>query len=144
MRPDAVVWKSDPPPNHQGLGVLGCATLFQPIPWVQDTQAAFLLLLMCGSTKANFWLRTVETELMEGFAARHDPSVWRCLSDYRGTPSPPWPCLQEDWGSRARTGSEVPPILPIGRAECGEEETPLHCRVACILEVGGGNWCGLA
>ena len=44
---------------------------------------------MCGSTRANFWLRTVEPELTESFAERHDASVWRCLSNILGTPSAP-------------------------------------------------------
>ena len=44
---------------------------------------------MCGSTRANFWLRTVEPELTERFAERHDASVWRCLSNILGTPSAP-------------------------------------------------------
>ena len=41
---------------------------------------------MCESTKANFWLRTVKQELTEGFAERHDASVWKCLSNILGTP----------------------------------------------------------
>ena len=110
VRRDAVAWKGDQqlPPNQQGLRVLGVpigqpefvldfleakskehATLFERIPWVQDFQAAFLLLLMCGSTRANFWLRTVESELTESFAERHDASVWRCLSNILGIPSAP-------------------------------------------------------
>ena len=95
-------------PNEQGLRVLGVpigqpefvhdfleaksrehATLFQRVPWVQDTQAAFLLLLVSGSTRANFWLRTVKPELTESFAEHHDASVWRCLSNILGTPSAP-------------------------------------------------------
>ena len=56
------------------------ATLFQRIPWVQDT---------CGSTRANFWLRSVAPELTERFAERHDALVWRCLSNILGTPSAP-------------------------------------------------------
>ena len=69
VRPDPVVWKGDPhlPANQQDLRVLGVpigqpefvtdfleaksrehSTLFERIPWDQDTQAAFLLLLMCG------------------------------------------------------------------------------------------------
>ena len=89
VRPDAFVWRGDPelPRNQQGLRVLGVpigqpkfvrdflesktreqAILFQRIPGVQDTQAAFLLLLMCGSTRANFWLRSVQPDLTEGFA----------------------------------------------------------------------------
>ena len=79
VRPDVVVWRGDQnlPPSEQGLKVLGVplghpefvkeflegksreqVTLFQRIPWIEDTQAAFALLLMCGSTRANYWLRT--------------------------------------------------------------------------------------
>ena len=32
----------------------------QRIPMVEDPQAAWLLLLMCASTRANFWLRGVD------------------------------------------------------------------------------------
>ena len=74
VRPDAVVWRGDQnwPPSEQGLKVLWVpighpqfvkeflegksweqVTLFQRIPWIEDTQAAFALLLMCGSTRAN-------------------------------------------------------------------------------------------
>ena len=63
--------------------------LFQRIPWVEDTQAAWLLLLMCGSTRANFWLRAVRPELSGGFASRHDAEVWRCLREILGTPRAP-------------------------------------------------------
>ena len=65
------------------------ATLFQRIPWVQDTQVAFLLLLMCGSTRGSFWLRAVQPDLTEGFAERHDTAVWGCLRAILGTPSAP-------------------------------------------------------
>ena len=65
VKPDAIVWKGDPqlPPLQQGLKVLGVplgqpefikeflqrksgelATLFERIPWVNDPQAAYLLL----------------------------------------------------------------------------------------------------
>ena len=43
-------------------------TLFQRIPMVEDPQAVWLLLLMCASTRANFWLRPT-----------HDAHVWECL-----------------------------------------------------------------
>ena len=67
---------------------------------------------MRGSTRANFWLRTVESELTEGFAERHDTSVWRCLSNILGTPSAPDGAqVIATLGSRARTGSEVPPVV---------------------------------
>ena len=83
VKPDAVVWRGDPglPLSQEGLKVLGIPigqpafvsdflerksrekqTLFQRIPAVNDPQAAFLLLLMCGSTRANFWMRAVRPE----------------------------------------------------------------------------------
>ena len=36
--------------------------LFQRIPWVNDIQAPYFLLLMCGATRANFWLRALRQE----------------------------------------------------------------------------------
>ena len=109
VRPDAVVWRGDQnlPPREQGLKVLGVpighpefvkeffegksreqVTLFQSIPWIEDTRAAFALLLMCGSTRANYWLRTVQPDQTEDFARRHE-EVWRCLHTILGTPSAP-------------------------------------------------------
>ena len=119
------------------------ATLFQRIPWVQDTQAAFLLLLMCGSTRANFWLRTVAPELTERFAERHDVSVWRCLSNILGTPSAPdgaqvIATLALSAGGLGLSSAHRV-ICQLGRlAEDGEEETP-HLAEWMIrhLEVGG-------
>ena len=55
------------------------STLFQHIPVVEDPQAAWLLLLMCAATRANYWLRCVRPDLTEAFAHRHDASVWECL-----------------------------------------------------------------
>ena len=65
------------------------AALFERIPWVNDPQAAYFLLLMSGSTRANFLLRTVKRNLTEEFAIRHDSAVWRCLCTILGTPSAP-------------------------------------------------------
>ena len=62
-------------------------TLFQSIPWIEDTQAAFALLLMCGSTRTTCWLRKVQPDQTEDFARRHDEEVWRCLRTVLGTPS---------------------------------------------------------
>ena len=110
VKPDAVVWKGDPhlPSSQQGLRVLGVpighpefikeflvkksrehATLYDRIPWVNDPQAAYLLLLMSGSTRANFLLRTVRPDLTEEFAIRHDSDEGRCLCTILGTPSAP-------------------------------------------------------
>ena len=46
---------------------------------MQDPQSAWLLLVMCAATKANFWLRGVQPELTESFAETHDTHVWECL-----------------------------------------------------------------
>ena len=55
------------------------STFFQRIPMVEDPQAAWLLLLMCASTRANFWLRGVQPEWTSTFAETHDAHVWECL-----------------------------------------------------------------
>ena len=98
VKPDAVVWKGDPelPHAQQGLKVLGVPigqpeyvrdflekksreqeVLFNKIPGINDPQAAWLLLLMCASTRSNFWLRGVRPEQTEAFADCHD--VEACL-----------------------------------------------------------------
>ena len=64
-------------------------TLFQRIPWLSDPQSAWLLLLMCASTRANFWLRSVHPDLTEAFALQHDANVWTCLDTILGSPSAP-------------------------------------------------------
>ena len=82
LKPEAVVWKVDPQLPQQGVRVLGVPigggefvrvflekknkdheTLFQRIPWLNDPQSAWLLLLMCASTRANFWLRSVHPDI---------------------------------------------------------------------------------
>ena len=110
VKPDAVVWRGNPmlPATQQGLKVLGIPigheafvqrflenksteqqVLFHIIPWVNDPQSAYLLLLMCGSTRANFWLRALRPEDTESFARRHDENVWTCLHQILGTPNAP-------------------------------------------------------
>ena len=56
---------------------------------MNDPQAAYLLLLICRSIRANFFLRAISPDLTEEFAARHDSAVWRCLCTILGTPSVP-------------------------------------------------------
>ena len=92
VKPDAVVWKGDHTlsPQQQGIRVLGAPvgsaeyvqsqleqksveqeTLFFP----QDSQASWLLLLMCVATRSSFWLRIVRPEQVQNFAERHDLHV---------------------------------------------------------------------
>ena len=98
MKPEAIVWRGDTslPRCQQAVKILGVpvgqpefvlsclerkseehSTSFQRIPVVEDPQAAWLLLLMCVSTRANHWLRCVRPDLTKAFAHRHDASVWR-------------------------------------------------------------------
>ena len=105
--PDAVVWKRDAeiPDQERGVRVLGAPIgssecvlaqlnaksreqrlLFQRIPAVPDLQSAWLLLLLCGATRANFWLRMVRPELTAQFAEQHDNNVWQCFATLLGLP----------------------------------------------------------
>ena len=51
------------------------ASLFEKITHIPDVQIGWLLLVFCAATRANYWLRTVPPELIEGFARRHDNEV---------------------------------------------------------------------
>ena len=100
--PDAVVWKGDEslPTTNQGVVVLGALlghadfvarkleakmdehrVLFRRILAVQDLQCAWLLLLFCAATRANYFLRVVEPAMSQRFAAAHDEDVWSCIQE---------------------------------------------------------------
>ena len=87
-------------PEQQGLMVLGTPlgsaayvqaalqskreahdALLDKIPGVPDMQSAWLLLLLCGATRANYWLRVLPPQTTLEFARRHDAAVVRCLAD---------------------------------------------------------------
>ena len=53
--------------------------LLERIPEVLDTKSAWLLLSFCAAARANFFLRGVNPNLAEQFAAAHDHGVWQCL-----------------------------------------------------------------
>ena len=110
VKPDAIVWRGDEefPLAQQGIRVLGASigrtefvvahlegktreheVLFQRILAVKDTQACWLLLLMCASSRANFWLRMIRPEETRYVAERHDGLVWECLKGVLGTSSAP-------------------------------------------------------
>ena len=86
VKPEAVVWRGDLELllSQQCMRVLGVPIgqpqfvrdylerknqeheiLYQRILWLNDPQAAWLLLLMCASTRANFWLRAVRPDLTD-------------------------------------------------------------------------------
>ena len=103
--PDAVVWKGDPdlPLSQQGIKILGVpvgrkefieheldsratchAELLEKIPNVKDLQCAWLILLCCGVSRANFFIRAVSPDCSLQFATRHEAQIWRCLTTLVG------------------------------------------------------------
>ena len=103
--PDAVVWKGDPdlPLSQQGIKILGVpvgrkefieheldsratchAELLEKIPYVKDLQCAWLILLYCGVSRANFFIRAVSPDCSLQFATRHEAQIWRCLTTLVG------------------------------------------------------------
>ena len=99
---DPPTWVGDAtlPPEQHGLMVLGTPlgsaayvqaalqskreahdALLNKIPGVPDLQSAWLLLLLCGATRANCWLRVLPPQTTLEFARRHDAAVARCLAD---------------------------------------------------------------
>ena len=106
----AVVWKGDPslPPSEQGVKILGIPLghpeyvqnqlqrvsashkqLLERIPSVQDLQAAWLLLLYCAGTRANFLLRAIPPAQTEEYAVNHTASLKECLTRILGADIPP-------------------------------------------------------
>ena len=64
------------------------SVLFRRILAVPDLQCAWLLLLFCAATRANYFLRVVQPAWAERFAFTHDENVWNCtqeLLDIEGT-----------------------------------------------------------
>ena len=109
LDPDAVVWRGNQglPTHAQGFKVLGvpighpdfvvdCLArktsehelLFERIPAMEDLQSAWLVLLFCATSRANFWLRSVRPELVHQFAASHDANTWGCLARLIGVQVP--------------------------------------------------------
>ena len=99
--PSAVVWRGDPhlPTEEQGVKILGTPLghpsyvrsqlvalsamhehLMSNTLQVQDSQCAWILLLLCVSVWAKNTLRVVHPKLTDAFAAQHDASIRRALS----------------------------------------------------------------
>ena len=80
--PEAVVWKGNPelPLSQQGIKILGIpvgkkefvehthAELLEKIPRVKDLQCAWSILLYCGVSRANFFIRAVSPDHSLQFA----------------------------------------------------------------------------
>ena len=86
------MWKEE----HQGIKILGWPlghpafvarhleetstkhpVLLDRIPLVQDVQFAWLLLLHCACSRANYLLRVVRPTASVNFAETHDRAVWQ-------------------------------------------------------------------
>ena len=100
--PDALVWRGDTaiPEVEHGMKILGTplghpayvqsflrakteehALLLGSIPELPDLQSAWLILLFCASSRANYLLRTLPPCVTEEFAASHDESSRACVSN---------------------------------------------------------------
>ena len=53
--------------------------LFQRIPRLSDVQSAWLLLVHCAGTRANYTLRCIDPESAEAFASKDDQDMFACL-----------------------------------------------------------------
>ena len=57
---------------------------------MEDLQSSWLLLFMCGATRANIlFLRTIRPDLGESFAVQHDARVWQCVQHLLGVVDTP-------------------------------------------------------
>ena len=102
---NAIVWRGDHelPVVQQGVKLLGTplgragfvedqlaklsvshSVLFERIQAVTDLQVAWLLLVFCAASRANYYLRVVHPRLVHTFAEHHDAAVWRCLQGLLG------------------------------------------------------------
>ena len=103
--PEAVVWKGNPelPHSQQGIKILGTpvgrrefgehelesranthAELLEKIPCVKDLQCVWLILLYCGVSRGNFFIRAVSPDHSLHFAQRHEEQIWRCFTTLIG------------------------------------------------------------
>ena len=99
--PDAVVWRGDTtlPEAEQGMKILGTllghpqfvqsflratneahAVLVDRIPAIPDLQSAWLVLLFCASSRANYLLSALHPAATQEFASVHDNASRVCLS----------------------------------------------------------------
>ena len=167
--PQAVVWRGDQslPVEQQGVTVLGSPvghdefirvklmkkvtehqTLLERIPLVSDVQSAWLLLLCCAATRANYWLRTVRPDLTLQFATAHDHDVLVCLGrilevpvrSFESDETVSLPLSKGGLGLRSAVRSRVAAHWA-SWADCpahGTEEAP----ASCTHHVAGGSMAG--
>ena len=100
----AKAWTGELPLSQRGVVVLGTPigstefvndwirsklaehkVLLDRIPAMQDVQCAWLVLLFCASSRANYVLRNLPPEQAQPFAEEHDTNIWSCLNSILGT-----------------------------------------------------------
>ena len=64
---------------HLDLKTAEHQVLLDRIPLLENTQAAWLLLVHCAGARANYIARVVEPGTAEDFCRAHDERLWRCL-----------------------------------------------------------------
>ena len=65
---------------------------------MEDVQCSWLLLLLCGSTRADYTLRSLPPELFESSAIAHDENVWTCFQAL----------MKQEVGDHAREMAQLP------------------------------------
>ena len=94
------VWRGSSllPESERGLNILGAPvgkeayvkaslekklreqkTLLEAIPFMKNVQSAWLLLLYCRNSRANYLCRVVDPQYAEEYAVGHDANVLTCL-----------------------------------------------------------------
>ena len=64
---------------HLDLKTAEHQVLLDRIPLLENTQAAWLLVVHCAGARANYIARVVEPGTAEDFCRAHDERLWRCL-----------------------------------------------------------------
>ena len=97
------------------------AELLEKIPSVNDLQCAWFILLYCGVSRANFFIRVVRllsTSRRETRGAKSGVAspLWS-QRQYQNPPgpSPRCPCLQEVWGAATVSDRGTQRTGPVGR-----------------------------
>lgn len=137
LGPDTWVGNREPPPEQQGITVLGApigtdayaqhflqntSTSHRPfleqLPHLQDLQAAWLLLLYTASPRNNYLLRLLPPAQTATFAEQHDLDISRCLTQLLQTDSLPVDALARAHLALAMGG--------LGLMSASQLSTPAH------------------
>ena len=107
-----------------GQEIQGTSDTFERIPLVEDLQSSWLLLLMCGATRANFWLRTVRPDLAESFAVharvwQYVQHLFRVVDTLPASQTIAFLPFREDCAWPVQCGREPPLIRPVGLTASG-------------------------